>query len=122
MKATVMAHPIQGLIKYHGLRKPEQRIPFHDSISVCFQALTTTTTVEAIEGLGRDKIMINGVKPRGKDKQRIEVVLNKLKGLANFSGNFKVVSENNLKIGKGLGFSASGFAALGLATAKALGA
>ncbi|PIU59419.1 hypothetical protein COS86_04325, partial [Candidatus Bathyarchaeota archaeon CG07_land_8_20_14_0_80_47_9] len=37
-----------------------------------------------------------------------------------FSGGFKVVSENSLKAGKGLGFSASGFAALGLAASKAL--
>lgn len=85
------------------------------------QALTTTTTIEAVDGLKDNEIMINGVEPSRKDKQRIEIVLNKLKGLANFPGNFKVVSENSLKIGKGLGFSASGFAALGLATDEALG-
>ena len=39
MKATAVARPIQGLIKYHGLKKPKQRIPYHDSISVCVQAL-----------------------------------------------------------------------------------
>ncbi|MFB0567331.1 MAG: diphosphomevalonate decarboxylase, partial [Candidatus Bathyarchaeia archaeon] len=33
MKATAIAHPIQGLIKYHGLKKPKQRIPYHNSIS-----------------------------------------------------------------------------------------
>jgi hypothetical protein len=73
-----------------------------------------------IEELGKDEIIINGVESMGKDRERIEVVLNELRRLANFSGHFKVVSENSLKIGKGLGFSASGFAALGLATAKAL--
>src|SRR5207244_2584247 len=35
MKATAVAHPIQGLIKYHGLADPVLRLPFHDSISVC---------------------------------------------------------------------------------------
>ena len=34
MKATAIAHPMQGLIKYHGLRNEKLRIPFHDSISV----------------------------------------------------------------------------------------
>ena len=115
-----MAHPIQGLIKYHGLKKPKQRIPYHDSISVCVQALTTTTTVEALDKPRKTNIMINGKELSGKDKERVEIVLNKLKKLARFSGSFKVVSENSLRIGKGLGFSASGFAALGLAASNAL--
>ncbi|MFQ6086415.1 MAG: diphosphomevalonate decarboxylase [Candidatus Bathyarchaeia archaeon] len=121
MKATATAHPIQGLIKYHGLKKPRQRIPYHDSISVCIQALTTTTTVEASRSSGKNVIIINGEKQRGRDMERAEAVLDKLKKLAGFSGNFKVVSENSLKVGKGLGFSASGFAALGLAASQALG-
>lgn len=120
MKATVIAHPIQGLIKYHGLKKPKQRIPYHDSISVCIQALTTTTTVEASSSLRKSVIIINGEKQRGRDKEKVEAVLDKLKKSAGFSGNFKVVSENSLKAGKGLGFSASGFAALGVAACKAL--
>jgi len=120
LKATVIAHPIQGLIKYHGLKKPKQRIPYHDSISVCIQALTTRTTVEASDALKKNEIVINGKVPATKDKERVETVLNKLKKLAKFSGSFKVVSENSLKLGKGLGFSASGFAALGLAASNAL--
>jgi len=120
MKATVIAHPIQGLIKYHGLKKLKQRIPYHDSISVCIQALTTTTTVEASSSLKKSVIIINGEKQSGRDKERVEAVLNKLKKSAGFSGNFKVVSENSLKEGKGLGFSASGFAALGVAACEAL--
>jgi len=34
-KATARAHPIQGLVKYHGMRDPELRLPYHDSISLC---------------------------------------------------------------------------------------
>ena len=120
MKVTAVAHPIQGLIKYHGLKKPKQRIPYHDSISVCIQALATTTTVEASNSLKKDEIVINEKEPLEKDRERVEIVLSKLRKLAKFSGGFKVVSENSLKIGKGLGFSASGFAALGLAASKAL--
>jgi len=120
MKATAIAHPIQGLIKYHGLRNPEKRIPFHDSISVCVEALQTTTTVEASESLKQNVIIINGKKASQRDRERVEVVLNKLKSLAKYKGHFKVVSENSLKEGKGLGFSASGFAALGVATSKCL--
>lgn len=120
MKVTVIAHPIQGLIKYHGLRRPKERIPYHDSISVCVQALTTTTTVETLEKPKESEFLINGKKACRQEKERIETVLRKLRTLAEFYGGFKVVSENNLKTGKGLGFSASGFAALGMAASKAL--
>ena len=120
MKVTAVAHPIQGLIKYHGLKNPVQRIPYHDSISVCIRALATTTTVETFEKLKKNEIAINGKESEGKDRQRVETVLNKLKKSAEFSGGFKVVSENSLKAGKGLGFSASGFAALGFSASKAL--
>ena len=121
MKVTVVAHPIQGLIKYHGLRRPKERIPYHDSISVCVQALTTTTTVETLEDSKESEFIINGKTACGQDKERIEIVLGKLRTLAEFHGGFRVVSENSLKTGKGLGFSASGFAALGLSASKALG-
>lgn len=121
MKVTVVAHPIQGLIKYHGLKSPKERIPYHDSISVCVQALTTTTTVETLEDSKKSEFIINGKTACGQDKERIEIVLGKLRTLAEFHGGFRVVSENSLKTGKGLGFSASGFAALGLSASKALG-
>ena len=45
-KATAIAHTMQGLLKYHGLKNHELRIPFHDSISVNLDALYTKTTVE----------------------------------------------------------------------------
>ncbi len=121
MKTTVVAHPIQGLVKYHGLRRPKLRIPFHDSISVCVRGLTTTTTVEASENLRKTNITINRKKLIAKDEDRARIILNRLKVKAGFAGYFRVVSENNVKIGKGLGFSASGFAALGLAASEALG-
>jgi phosphomevalonate decarboxylase len=121
MKATAVAHPIQGLIKYHGLKDTTLRIPFHDSISVCLDALHTTTTVEVTESLNKDCITINGRTTIGNDLERVESVLNKLRSMSAYSGCFKVVSQNNITSGKGLGFSASGFAALGKAACAALG-
>ena len=121
MKATAVAHPIQGLVKYHGLKDLEHRIPYHDSISACVEALSTVTTVEASRDAKKNEIAINGKKAAAAERKRVEAVLDKLKELAGFSGKFKVVSENSLMTGKGLGFSASAFAALGLATSEALG-
>jgi phosphomevalonate decarboxylase len=120
LKVTAVAHPIQGLIKYHGLKKPVQRIPFHDSISVCIKALVTTTTVETSDVLKKDVIIVNGKELTGKDNKKVKILLDQLKKLAKFSGSFRIVSENSLKSGKGLGFSASGFAALGLAASRVL--
>jgi phosphomevalonate decarboxylase len=120
MKVTVEAHPIQGLIKYHGLIDPIRRIPFHDSISLCIEAMKTTTTIEISKDLEEDEIQINGKQPYEKEKNRILTVLNELRTLSDCKDKMKIVSENNIKEGKGLGFSASGFAALGLAASKAL--
>jgi len=121
MKITAEAYPIQGLIKYHGLLDPIRRIPFHDSISICTEAMKTTTTAEPRKDLTEDKIMVNGIQLGGKERDRVLVVLDELRRVANVEDKMKVVSENNVRIGKGLGFSASGFAALGVAASKALG-
>jgi len=59
VKATAIAHPIQGLVKYHGLADPILRLPFHDSISVCTAPLTTRTTVEFGEAPS-DSAVIDG--------------------------------------------------------------
>ena len=121
MKVTAEAHPIQGLIKYHGLRDPTRRTPFHDSISICAAAMKTTTTVEIGSGLVEDEINVNGTRLEGRPKDRVLSVLNELRRVSHAGDKLRIVSENSIKQGKGLGFSASGFAALGVAAAKALG-
>lgn len=122
MKATARAYAIQGLIKYHGLRNPRLRIPYHDSISVCMKSLPTITTVEADTRLVRDVVRINGEAPAAVELSRIEVVLDKLRQAARKrTARFRVSSRNPQVKGKGLGFSAAGFAALGLAASSALG-
>jgi len=120
MKATALAHPIQGLIKYHGLKDEVKRIPYHDSISVCVEKLHTITTIEFSDDLKDDFIVINDKVASGRDKERVEIVLNSLRKLAKSQSHAKVISKNSFTKGKGLGFSASGFAALGMAAAKAL--
>ena len=121
MKFTARAYAIQGLIKYHGLKNPKLRIPFHDSISVCMKALDTVTTVDADTSFRKDTIRINGVAPTTGEENRARIVVNKLREIAGQNTRVRVESKNANVTGKGLGFSASGFAALGLATSKALG-
>jgi phosphomevalonate decarboxylase len=121
MKSTAVAHPIQGLIKYHGLKDEVKRIPYHDSISVCAAGLQTVTTVEFDQKLKTDSITINDKAVTGRDKERAKTVLDTLRQLAHSQLHARVVSKNSIVQGKGIGFSASGFAALGLAASKALG-
>src|SRR2546426_2671510 len=85
------------------------------------KSLETVTTVQTRDTLRRDDIRINGTVPTTGEEARARVVTDKLRELAGDKTRFRVESRNaNLK-GKGLGFSSSGFAALGLATSKALG-
>jgi diphosphomevalonate decarboxylase len=120
MKATAVAHPIQGLIKYHGLKDAKLRIPFHDSISVCTDAFCSTTTVETANLPKRHAVVINQKELEKNEFKRVQVMLDELKRITGYSGYFKVVSQNSVTSGKGLGFSASGFAALGVAACAAL--
>ncbi len=122
MKATARAYAIQGLVKYHGLKNKKQRIPYHDSISVGMKSLPTITTVELSETRKRDSYRINGKAPSKVEQDRMQVVLDALRSIARQKSiRVRVESRNPPVDGKGLGYSSSGFAALGLASATALG-
>src|SRR5260370_27825740 len=112
---------MQGLVKYHGLKNQRLRIPLHESISVCMKSLPTITTVEAKPGLSADKIRIDGLVPTKKEAARVHALVDRLRALADDKTRLRIESRNANVDGKGLGFSASGFAALGLATTRALG-
>src|SRR5437867_7486929 len=85
------------------------------------KSLHTVTTAETENSLRRDTIRINGTIPTTGEEARARVVIDKLRELAGEKTQLRVESRNVNVKGKGLGFSASGFAALGLATSKALG-
>jgi phosphomevalonate decarboxylase len=85
------------------------------------KSLPTITTVEAKPGLSADKIRIDGLVPTKKESARVRAVVDELRTLAGDKSRLRIESRNPDVDGKGLGFSASGFAALGLATSRALG-
>src|SRR5438445_2869048 len=120
MKATAVAHPIQGLIKYHGLADPILRLPFHDSISVCTAPLTTRTTIEFDES-PRDHATIDGRDVTARDMERIRSVVDPIRAKASLRAPFRMASVNDFPSNIGLGASASGFAALAMAAANAAG-
>ncbi|MGA8904496.1 MAG: diphosphomevalonate decarboxylase [Candidatus Bathyarchaeia archaeon] len=119
-KATAIAHAIQGLVKYHGLKDSKRRIPYHDSISVCVEELTTKATIEFSDKYSKDIIEINGEPARSIEAARVLAVVSPLRTLAKAKEHFKLSSRNNLPQGKGLGFSASAFASIAQASSSAL--
>ncbi len=119
-KATAVAHTIQGLLKYHGLKNKKLRLPFHDSISVCVKELTTTATVDFSPQYNEDMIQINGGVAKGNEAERVMVVIDALRRLAMTKDHVKIVSRNNLEKAKGVGFSAAAFASIAFAANNAL--
>lgn len=125
MKATAVAHPIQGIVKYHGLLDRERRIPYHDSISVCTAPTETKTTVEVTPHAGdivRVAGEIDGVRIEGRAEERALSVVTPLltRALGAHGADVHVVSRSNFPQLVGLGSSSSGFAALAKATAAAV--
>lgn len=114
-KATAVAHPIQGLMKYHGLRDAEWRIPLHDSLSVCVAPYETRTTVEVRPDLKADVFEIDGKEVVGRPYERAAKIVNYLRRLCKRNERVYMRSVNNFQSNIGLGASSSGFAALTMA-------
>jgi len=121
MKATARAHPIQGLVKYHGMRDAELRFPYHDSISVCTAPSDTTTTVEFDPGLAADRYVVDGERVEGRGAERVRSVVDRVRELAGLEERVRLESENSFRTNVGFGSSASGFAAAATALAEAAG-
>ncbi|WP_247008513.1 phosphomevalonate decarboxylase MvaD [Halorientalis litorea] len=111
MKATAKAHPIQGLVKYHGMRNEELRMPYHDSISVCTAPSHTKTTVEFEPDRDADRYVVDGEQVDGRGAERIRAVVDHVRELAGFDHRVRFHSENSFPTNIGFGSSASGFAA-----------
>ena len=91
MKSSATAYPIQGLIKYHGLKDERLRIPYHDSISVCTAPLMTHTTIEF--GYDEDTSSYDGKVASPHESQRILDVVDSLRELAGERSRFRMVSR-----------------------------
>ncbi len=124
MKATARAHPIQGLVKYHGLRDETLRYPYHDSISVATAPAETVTTVSFDQDPESSRYVVDGEKLTGDAADRVELVINRVREIANdpaLEGPVNLVSENTMPTNVGLGSSSSGFAAAAMAAVEAAG-
>jgi phosphomevalonate decarboxylase len=121
-KASAKAHPIQGLVKYHGLIDTKRRLPYHDSISLATAPIHTHTTVSVLDRKsGDDEGSIDEKPLTGRPLERVRDVLDAIRELAGETRRAQVTSRNDFPAEVGLGSSASGFAALAKAAADAYG-
>ena len=121
MKATATAHPIQGLIKYHGMHDEELRLPYHDSISICTAPSHTITTVEFQPDAAEDVYVIGDERVQGRGAERIDSVVDHVRDRAGVDHPVRLESENSFPPNIGFGSSASGFAAAAMALSTAAG-
>jgi phosphomevalonate decarboxylase len=121
MKGTAKAHPIQGLVKYHGMRDEELRLPYHDSISVCTAPSHTRTTAEFDPDREADRYVVDGEELDGRGAERVRAVVDRVRDLAGFDHRVRFESENDFPTNIGFGSSSSGFAAAAVALCEAAG-
>jgi phosphomevalonate decarboxylase len=121
MKATARAHPIQGLVKYHGMRDPDRRLPYHDSISVCTAPCHSQTTAAFQRDAAEDVYVLDGDRVTGRGAERIRAVVDRVREVAGIDHRVRIESENSFPSNVGFGSSSSGFAAAAVALAGAAG-
>jgi diphosphomevalonate decarboxylase len=119
--ATALAHPNIALIKYWGNRDDGLRLPASGSISMNLGGLETVTTVAFDPQLRDDEFVFDGVRQTGPALARVSTHLDRLRVKAESARKARVESRNNFPLGAGIASSASGFAALTVAGAAALG-
>lgn len=120
-KATACANPNIALIKYWGNRDHALRIPANSSLSMNMGGLTTNTTVAFDQTLPRDVVVLDGREQTGGAKDRVVAMLDRVRARAGIAARARVESRNDFPSGAGLASSASGFAALAVASAAAAG-
>ena len=120
-KAIAIAHPNIAFIKYWGNRDDSLRLPSNASISMNLDGLETRTSVEFVQSLEADELILNGAAAVGPALDRVVQFLAMVRRIAGIKTFARVESSSNFPVGVGLASSASAFAALALAAVKAAG-
>lgn len=120
-RATAEAGANIALTKYWGNTNPDLRIPANDSVSITLDRTRTVTAVAFRPDLPEDEVTVDGRPLAGPARERVSRHLDLLRERAGISWRARGVSRNNFPAGAGIAASASGFAALTLAGAAALG-
>ncbi len=114
-----VAHPNIALIKYWGNADSTLRIPSNGSISMTLGDLSTRMTVSFERSLPTDRLTINGERASESALMRVSGHLDIIRKMSGLEISARVISESNFPRSAGIASSASAFAALSLAGAKA---
>jgi diphosphomevalonate decarboxylase len=108
-----------AFIKYWGNRPEGGNLPLNPSISMNLAECVTTTSLQLDEALKEDRIVLNG-SPAGENaSRRVVGFLDEVRRRSGATTKAQIESQNSFPTGSGIASSASGFAALALAAAKA---
>lgn len=119
MKATATANANIALVKYWGKRDAALNLPARGSFSVTLAGLTTTTTVAL--GGATDALVLGGELAGAEVLDKALRVVNVVRAAVGSTDRVQITSANDFPTGAGLASSASGLAALAVATAGAFG-
>lgn len=125
-KATAIAPANIAFIKYWGARDLTRAIPNNPSISMTLERCFSRCTVEYLRDARVHEVLLAGsggalLQPPIDFAKRILEHLDRLREATRATGAFRVATFNSFPSSAGLASSASGFAALTLAVAGALG-
>lgn len=123
-EAFAVAHPNFALSKYWGKRGGAGNLPAVPSLSITVAGLATHTRVRfgaehAGEG-GEDRVEIDGREAGGEMRRRVIDLLDRVRHATGERRAAHVVSRSDFPVASGLASSASAFAALAVATVRAL--
>jgi diphosphomevalonate decarboxylase len=119
--ASAVAHPNIALTKYWGKLDGVHRMPSVPSLSMTLDAMSTTTSVQFDDGIDQDLVTLNGNAATDRETRRVSELLDRVRAAAGFASKARVESANDFPTASGLASSASGFAALVTAAARAAG-
>lgn len=119
-RAIVRAHANIALAKYWGKADVARNLPAVPSLSLTLENMRTTTEVSFLPELTADELVLGGRAEAGKPLQRASRLLSSVRALAGVGTFARVRSHNDFPTASGLASSASGFAALALASVQAL--
>lgn len=119
--ASAVAHANIALAKYWGKADSVRNLPAVPSLSLTLAALRTRTRVGLRPELEADRVLLDGQPASGRARERIVTLLDEMRRLSGEGSFAEVESSNDFPTAAGLASSASGFAALALAGARAYG-
>jgi len=121
MKATCQAPANIAFIKYWGKKNEKLRIPLNSSISMNLSNVYTITTIEFSSSFKKDSFQFKNEFALVQEKQRVFKNLDRIRKIAGINLFAKIVSQNSFPKSIGMSSSASGLAALILASCQAAG-